>query len=178
MDVIPPKPNSLPIPKGHLRLYHQPDESKVEVIRTEGLSSDASQSQNYGEPEGIWTCTNAPFYGGDSAYSNSTVLEFDIPADDPRIIKEAGSWPHPESQEHIEDWNARHATVLLSGRIEPHEMRMHEQWHGMYRTLDGQQDTGQYDTLISENEHYAKAIALWKSEQDQALDNPDISIDL
>jgi hypothetical protein len=151
----------------------------LEQIRTQGLRSDMSRSESYGEPGGVWFSTHQPFYGGEGGYATGPVIELDIAADDPRIIKDAGSWPHPDSQQRIDEWNEQQATVLVNGVIEPHEMRVHEPWHRMARTLENQVDRGQYDDLLEgRGDDYARAVSYWKQSQadaaEQQLDGPSL----
>lgn len=177
MNPLPPQPGSLPIPRGHLRLYHQTDTASLESIRGEGLGSSHSRSQDYGEPEGIWLSTHAPFYGGDSGWATGPVIEVDLPADDPRIMRGAGSWPHPESQEAIDGWNEQLCTVLVSGTIKVHELRVHEPWHRAYRMLEGREDRGQYDSMLDDPDQ-GPAVQRWKADQaaERALDAGSIDL--
>ena len=77
--VLPLPPRSLPIPEGHVRLFHYTNENAIESIRKNGLipqqEGNAAVDDNVGL---IWAMENAPV-GGEKQFNERPIVEFHVP---------------------------------------------------------------------------------------------------
>lgn len=76
-QTIPPPAGTVPIPEGHVRLYHQTDAKNVESIRKNGLLKSFSKGLALREPIVIWASRD--FYYGKQYESERATVEFHVP---------------------------------------------------------------------------------------------------
>lgn len=133
---IPDKPGTVPIPEGHVRLYHQTGEDNVASILKEGLTY--SHAKGIEGPKAIYA-SETGFYGKPGKVPT---IEFHVPKDQ----WEAGTFvTHDVPPENI--------------------IAVHLPWHSQVRYLEdnpaskAQALAGEYDTLTGD---YAKAVTYIK----------------
>jgi hypothetical protein len=77
--ILPLPPRSLPIPEGHVRLFHYTNDSAVESIRKNGLIAQEEGASVVDDNVGlIWAMEGAPV-GGDEQFNERPVVEFHVP---------------------------------------------------------------------------------------------------
>lgn len=151
-----PEPGTIPIPPGHVRLYHYFPGNQIENIKQNGIDITHARGETYGEPNSIWA-------SGQKPSDNHTFVEFSISKDDP-------SWllNKPTTNEHAQAIQDYGSDVSFGRTIRPEEfVAIHEPWHNHYRYIMNdpqllkEVQQGKFDYLL-DNEGYAQAIRLIK----------------
>jgi GNAT superfamily N-acetyltransferase len=163
--VIPPLPGEVPIPEGHVRLFHVTPLRNIESIRERGLTKQEARGESYGEPNQVWASA------GIHSEQAKRVIEGGLMDSDFAVVEfhanpaklDIGSGRRPESLE------ARASDVTLYGDVPPGDIvAVHEPWHSAYRYLDTYRYEvagGEYDYAAEDNENYARAIDKIKQEE-------------
>ncbi len=142
---LPPEPGTAAIPEGHVRLYHQTTEDRLELIRQHGITLESAKGIE--GPRAIYAGETG-FYG---APDQVPTVEFHVPK---------------------ERWNApfvRADSVLDQGRVAPENIvAIHYPWHARARYIEGNEAVlknvlaGKHDDLTSDPD-YARPIAYIKN---------------
>lgn len=118
-----PKPGAVPVPEGHVRLYHHTP--ALSAVRREGLRLSAARGHTYGEPDAIWATTEPPGEYG-------RFVEFSV---DPHEL-DIGRGSSPQ------DLESRRSNVTLSRDVSSSEfLATHEPWHRTARYLMDSDDS-------------------------------------
>jgi SPP1 gp7 family putative phage head morphogenesis protein len=143
---------SLPIPEGHIRLYHYTKGAPQEV-REQGLLHSKARGHTYGEPDMVWGSTQPP----DPNIHN--IAEFHVPANDEAISMNAEK-PYGD----LTEWMKGNHHVGLTRDVKPDELlAVHEPWHQRYHYANSNPDVkeailaGEHDDLLA-NPEYGPAI--------------------
>jgi hypothetical protein len=146
------EPGTLPVPPGHIRLYHYLPRDQVENVRQQGIDIGQARGETYGEPNAVWGSTRKPS-------DNHTFVEFSVSTDDP-------SWfiNKPDTPEHAQEFQNSGSDATFGRTIMPNEfIAIHEPWHNRYRYLMNDPQLlqevqhGKFDHLL-DNEEYGPAI--------------------
>ncbi len=149
---ILPEPGTVPIPPGHVRLYHYFPSNQIENVRQQGIDIGQARGETYGEPNAVWGSTRKP--SGDH-----TFVEFSVSIDDP-------SWfiNKPETPEHAQEFQDSGSDATFGRTIMPEEfIAIHEPWHNRYRYVMNDPQLlqevlqGEHDHLLND-EGYGPAI--------------------
>lgn len=131
---LPPKPGTAPIPDGHVRLYHQTDESHLGSIKHHGIQ--ISHARGIEGPSAIYADTKG-FYGKPQ---DVPTVEFHVPKE---------RWDPP---------------FVLGDTVEPSNIiGIHRPWHRTARYIEDNPDVrqnvlaGEHDNLLNDRQ-YGKAI--------------------
>lgn len=74
-DLAFPRPGTIPIPEGHVRLFHYTDDKGLAGIRKEGLKVSSSRGETYGEPNLIWAAAGMP---KEDSFGYKNFIEFHL----------------------------------------------------------------------------------------------------
>ena len=120
---VPEEVGTMPIPNGHVRLYHY-TRADPEVIRKEGLKLSMARGSTYGEPNMVWA-SSVPMT------ESKNVVEFSAPSDDPSMSLE-----RPNKGQDPAEWMKGNHHVGFGRDIRPDEiLAIHEPWHKFYRYI-------------------------------------------
>ena len=120
---VPDKIGTMPIPEGHVRLYHYTN-ADPEAIRKEGLRLSMAKGSTYGEPNMVWA-SSIPMT------DSKNVVEFSVPVDDPSMSLE-----RPDKGQDPAEWMKGNHHVGFGRDIRPEEiLTIHEPWHKFYRYI-------------------------------------------
>ena len=120
---VPNGTGVLPLPPGHIRLYHYTN-ADPEVIRKEGLKLSMAKGNTYGEPNMVWA-SSVPMT------ESKNVVEFSTQSDDPSMVLEK-----PRKEQTPDDWMSGNHHVGFNRDIKPDEiLAIHEPWHKVYRYI-------------------------------------------
>ena len=70
-----PPPGTMPIPEGHVRLFHYTGDEGLAGIRKEGLKMSSARGETYGEPNLIWAAAGMP---KEEYFHNKNFIEFHV----------------------------------------------------------------------------------------------------
>jgi hypothetical protein len=143
---LPPKPGTAPIPKDHVRLYHQTHEKDLGAIKHQGLKQ--SHAKGIEGPKAIYADEKG-FYGKPD---KTPTVEFSVHKD---------RWRHPPFvTPNIKDNDG--------DDVKPHSIiAAHRPWHGTARYIEDNEDvkkavlSGEHDNLLKDKQ-YSKAIRFIK----------------
>ena len=137
---LPPKPGTASIPEGHVRLYHQTTEEKLETIRQNGITVESAKGIE--GPKAVYADEKG-FYG-DPAHVPS--VEFHVPKE---------RWDPPF---------VRTDSDLDNGRVAPENIvAIHYPWHARARYIEDNPKVlaavlaGEHDDLMDDKD-YARPI--------------------
>ena len=142
---IPDRPGTVPIPEGHVRLYHQTGEDNVASILKEGLTY--SHAKGIEGPKAIYA-SETGFYGKPGKVPT---IEFHVPKD---------------------QWES--GTFVTQDVPPENIIAVHLPWHDKARYLEDNPESkaqalaGEYDTLTGD---YAKGVAYIKQKYGVAKDD-------
>jgi DNA polymerase III epsilon subunit-like protein len=158
-SIIPAPPGSVPIPEGHVRLYHYSNEENIDAIKKDGLiaQEDGPAAQD-GEPAMIWAHEDEPV-GGPEQFRARPIVEFHVP---------------------LEQWNGGDGGEpgnAMQGPISPENIvAIHEPWHFMVRDILDNNSPSEilriYPKLDNLGPDLDKAVKLAISEARKAIENP------
>lgn len=147
---LPPEPGTAPIPKGHVRLFHQTSSSEnLDKISKEGIRFD--KAKGIEGPKGIWSAEPTKDKEGrakgfyDRADSKPTA-EFHIPEEEWEKIKRHPLTPHVIQR----DINSKEIVAIH------HPWHKHVRYMAKHGMLDRVKN-GEFDDLI-DHEEYGPAI--------------------
>jgi|GEM_PF-4331935 len=140
---LPPEPGTVPVPAGHVRLYHQTSDKNVNSIRENGILKSYSRGRASKDPDVIWA-TETPFYGPVYSDGQATV-EFSLPICNKR------NYPCFESPTYV------------AGDSVPPELiiAIHEYWHQLAKDLIEQYPVNKEEFVKSFrtiDDNYRKAV--------------------
>ncbi len=153
------EPGTIPIPPGHVRLYHYFPGNQIENIRQNGIDITYARGETYGEPNSVWASAQKPS-------KSHTFVEFSVSKDDP-------SWliNKPTTERDVQAIQDYGSDVAFGRTIKPEEfIAIHEPWHGHYRYIMNDPQLleevrqGKFDYLL-DDEEYASAIHKIKETQ-------------
>ena len=137
---LPPEPGTAPIPKDHVRLYHQTDEKNLGAIKHQGIKLSKARTDKAADPRGIWADEKG-WHG------------------DPQ--------KHPTVEFHVHK-DRYHAPFVGGEDIKPHEIiAVHHPWHRFARKLESDPKqiqatlAGKHDRLIGKQD-VGKAVSYIK----------------
>ena len=148
---VPSEPGTLPIPDGHVRLYHQTGVENAASIEQHGLQIGKAKGAGYGEGNAVWADTK-PFYGDTGTLAT---VEFSVPMEDLR----AAGGAYAYADETPEQFMAKTRPVAIRRSVRPEEIvAVHLPWHARYRDMmdnDQQADViaGQFDYLLDDPDY-------------------------
>jgi len=128
---LPPEPGTVPIPKGHVRLYHQTSEENLGAIKHQGLKF--SKARGFEGPRAIY-------------------------ADEKGFYGKPGDKPTVEFHVHKDRW---HPPFVTGEDVKPHEIiAVHRPWHDRARyaerdpRLIKQIVAGEHDRLLKDDYYH------------------------
>lgn len=135
---LPPEPGTAPIPKDHVRLYHQTSASNLGSIKHNGIQF--AKAKGFEGPRAIYADEKG-FYGKPS---DRPTVEFHVHKD---------RWQHPP---------------FVLGDVAPHEIiAVHHEWHKSARYIEDNPEVkervvaGEHDNLRGER-NVGKAVRFIK----------------
>lgn len=151
-EELPPDPGTVPVPEGHVRLWHYTPLENVPSIREHGLQrrfarGDAGNGDLTDPSAGMWASTYPPEHLNHSD-GHAAVVEFHAHpseisgnAESPWMAenkREPGqSWEDRTwDSGKLREWNAGHHHVIMRGSVPPeHILAIHEPWHHAARYM-------------------------------------------
>lgn len=151
-EELPPDPGTVPVPEGHVRLWHYTPLKNVPSIREHGLQrrfarGDAGNGDLTDPSAGMWASTYPPEHLNHSD-GHAAVVEFHAHpseisgnAESPWMAenkREPGqSWEDRTwDSGKLREWNAGHHHVIMRGSVPPeHILAIHEPWHHAARYM-------------------------------------------
>lgn len=134
-DELPPDPGAVPIPHGHIRLWHYTSLDNADSIRQHGIQrryarSDAGNGDLSEPSAGVWASTRRPDDLLKDRHSGRAVIEYH--ASPSQISYQAD---HYGSQD-PEEWARGYHHVIMKGDVHPSQIvGVHEPWHGLARAI-------------------------------------------
>ena len=135
---LPPEPGTAPIPKDHVRLYHQTGEENLGAIKHQGLQF--AKARGIEGPRGIY-------------------------ADEKGFYGKPGDKPTVEFHVHKSRW---HPPFVTGEDVKPHEIiAVHRPWHRLARHTEDDPKTvhnivsGKHDDLLKDP-YYHHAVSYIK----------------
>lgn len=168
-DEIPPAPGTVPIPEGHVRLFHYTPTSALPSIREHGLQVSHAKGETYGEPNQIWAAAGVPREDG---FHSHNYVEFHADPSKGKDLNIGEHWGHGSLDDHIKHLEGNRSHVTMRGDVPPENIvAIHEPWHTGYHYLkkDHAEEVkrGEYDWVHDDpgtEAQYGKAIRRIKAE--------------
>jgi GNAT superfamily N-acetyltransferase len=167
---ISTEPGTVPIPEGHVRLFHITPLRNAEAIKRDGITVSAARGESYGEPNQVWASSGLRssqarrVLDHDIMDSDFAVVEFHVSPDRLDVGSKVGSGTDAEWAASLE---ARQSDVTVRGDVSPDDIvAVHEPWETAYRVLSEYREqviAGEYDNVL-DIESYRKAIERIKAE--------------
>lgn len=124
---LPPEPGSVPIPEGHIRLWHYTRDHNLDSIRQSGLVQGHAQGHTYGEPDMIWAAAGTP---DDDQLRNHNYVEFHANPGWGQDLDIGAGMRGEDTPEHISFLESRRAHVTMRGDVPPERIiGVHQPWH-------------------------------------------------
>jgi hypothetical protein len=157
----PPKPGTVPLPPGAVRVYHYTkDKATLDSIRKEGLLQGKAVGASYGEPNAVWASFEKP--GNDRYYVEIAVSPDEVDVGGP-------SWQGGDVAKWTEQAAAIGQNITVHGDVPPSRiLTYNEPWMHTYDYLVENDRAGviagEYDYAITIDANHAEAIAHIKAE--------------
>lgn len=167
----PPKPGTVPLPKGMVRVYHYigsntahaDPRTMLESILKEGLLTEHAQGHLYGEPDQVWASFTRPS-------DELTYVEIAVSPDEVDIGGPSPGVTYPQGRTWAEHAAAVGSNITLKGDVPASRILTYsEPWMRHYDYIMDDPSAkasviaGEFDTPMFQGPDYGPAIALIKA---------------